>query len=219
MARSRKRRRQARPELSEPQILAWADAYHARTGQWPRSESGPVRDQLGENWRRIDTALRYGLRGLTGDSSLARLLAQRRGVRNLRELPPFTIRQILAWSDGYRGRTGHWPSSESGSVAEAPDETWRAVDQALRVGIRGLPGGLSLARLLAAHRHVRNLHCQPRPTVRGILSWADGHRRRSGSWPTFRQKSALGRRALNAAAVAGLDSIVEGHCLVCSYAR
>ena len=219
MARTPKRLRQSRPELYEPQILAWADAYHARTGQWPRSESGPVRDLLGENWRKVDSALRYGLRGLTGGSSLARLLAQRRGVRNLRELPPFTIQQILTWSDGYRSRSGHWPTSESGPIAEAPGETWRAVDQALRVGIRGLPGGSSLARLLAAHRHVRNLHCQPRPTVRGILSWADGHRRRSGSWPTFRQKSALGRRALNAAAVAGLDSIVEGHCLVCSYAR
>ena len=109
MARSRKRTRQSRPELSEPEILAWVDAYHARTGQWPRSESGPVRDQLGENWRKIDTALRYGLRGLTGGSSLARLLAQRRGVRNLRELPPFTIRQILAWSDGYRSR---WPLAQ-----------------------------------------------------------------------------------------------------------
>ena len=109
MARSRKRTRQSRPELSEPEILAWVDAHHARTGQWPRSESGLVRDQLGENWRKIDTALRYGLRGLTGGSSLARLLAQRRGVRNLRELPPFTIRQILAWSDGYRSR---WPLAQ-----------------------------------------------------------------------------------------------------------
>ena len=56
MARTPKRLRQSRPELSEPQILAWADAYYARTGQWPRSESGPVRDQLGENWRKVDAA-------------------------------------------------------------------------------------------------------------------------------------------------------------------
>jgi hypothetical protein len=184
MARTPKRFRQSRPELSEPQILAWADGYHARTGQWPRSDSGPVRDQLGENWRKVDTALRYGLRGLTGGSSLARLLAQRRGVRNLWDLPPFTIQRILTWSDGYRSRTDHWPTSESGPIAEAPGETWRAVDQALRVGVRGLPGGSSLARLLAAQRRARNLHRQPRLTLGRILAWADGHHRRLGSWPT-----------------------------------
>jgi hypothetical protein len=62
-------------------------------------DSGSVRDQLGENWRKVDTALRYGLRGLGGGSSLARLLAQHRSVRNLQELPPLSIRHILAWSD------------------------------------------------------------------------------------------------------------------------
>jgi hypothetical protein len=186
MSRIRKRLRQSRPELSEPQILAWADAHHTRTGQWPRSDSGFVREQLGDSWRKIDSALRYGLRGLTGGASLARLLAQRRGVRNLRDLPPLTIRQILAWSDGYRSRTGHWPTSESGPIAEAPGETWRAVDQALRVGIRGVAGSSSLARLLAAQRHARNLCRLPRLTLRRILTWADGHRRRTGCWPTSR---------------------------------
>jgi hypothetical protein len=193
MARSRKRRRLARTELSEPQILAWADAYHARTGQWPRSKSGLVRDQLGESWRKIDAALRYGLRGLTGGSSRARLLAQRRGVRNLWDLPPFAIQQILAWSDNYRRRTGHWPMSKSGAVPEAPGETWRAADRALRIGIRGLPGGSSLARLLTAQRHARNLHHQPRLTIGRILTLADGHHRRTGSWPT--SKSGTVREA------------------------
>ena len=32
--------------------------------------------------------------------------------------------------------------SASGAVADAPGETWRAVDAALRVGVRGLPGGI-----------------------------------------------------------------------------
>ena len=184
MPRRPKRLRQPRLQLSEPQILAWADAEHARTGQWPHSDSGSIREQLGDNWRKIDTALRYGLRGLTGGSSLARLLAHHRGVRNLRDLPPFTIRQILSWSDGYRSRTGHWPTSESGPIAGAPGETWRAVDQALRAGIRGLARGSSLARLLAAHRHARNLHALPRLMLQRILTWADNHRRRTGSWPT-----------------------------------
>jgi hypothetical protein len=61
-----KRLRQIRPRPSESQILTWGDARRARTGQWPRMDSGLVRDQLGDNWRRVDTALRYGLRGLAG---------------------------------------------------------------------------------------------------------------------------------------------------------
>jgi hypothetical protein len=30
-----------------------------------------------------------------------------------------------------------------------PDEKWRNIDNALRYGLRGLPGGSSLAKLLA----------------------------------------------------------------------
>jgi hypothetical protein len=40
----------------------------------------------------------------------------------------------------------------AGQVAGAPGETWRALDVALRQGLRGLPGGDSLARLLRRHR-------------------------------------------------------------------
>ena len=40
----------------------------------------------------------------------------------------------------------------SGPVAEAPEETWRAVNMALAQGHRGLPGGSSLSRLLDESR-------------------------------------------------------------------
>jgi hypothetical protein len=44
-------------------------------------------------------ALRLGLRGLPGGSSLARLLDEQRRVRNVKNLPPLTEEQILAWAD------------------------------------------------------------------------------------------------------------------------
>jgi hypothetical protein len=69
-----------RPKLTLRQILAWADAHKARTGPWPQSNSGIVRDALADNWRAIDNALRLGLGGLPGGSSLARLLDEKRGV-------------------------------------------------------------------------------------------------------------------------------------------
>jgi hypothetical protein len=40
----------------------------------------------------------------------------------------------------------------SGEIPEAPGEDWRAVNFALYRGFRGLPGGNSLAKLLARER-------------------------------------------------------------------
>jgi hypothetical protein len=59
-----------------------------------------------------------------------------------------------------------------------------AVGVALRHGKRGLPGGDSLARLLARHRKKRNLGDLPPLKVRRILGWADAHFARAGVWPT-----------------------------------
>jgi hypothetical protein len=66
--------------------------------------------------------------------------------------PRLTLAQILAWADEHRRRTGEWPGTTSGPVAGVPGESWRAVGEALRQGLRGLPGGDSLARLLRRER-------------------------------------------------------------------
>jgi hypothetical protein len=64
----------AEPAMTVEQILAWADAYHRRTGQWPTKMSGPVVGAPGTTWLAVDTALRKGEGGLPGASSLRRLL-------------------------------------------------------------------------------------------------------------------------------------------------
>jgi hypothetical protein len=172
-----------RPELAVSQILRWADAYHRHTGEWPTLKSGRIRESRGETWAAMDAALRKGMRGLPGGSSLARLLAQERGVRNPQNLPKLTRQGILAWADAYHRRCGTWPISDSGPIPEAPGETWGAVDQALTSGIRGLPKGSYLARLLAEARGKRNRSQLPNLTLAQILAWADMHRQRSGRWP------------------------------------
>jgi hypothetical protein len=68
--------------------------------------------------------------------------------------PPLSVEQILAWADAFHARTGEWPPSVAAPIPEAPGETWSAVNAALRVGVRGLPGGSSLPRLLREHRGV-----------------------------------------------------------------
>lgn len=51
-----------------------------------------------------------------------------------------------------------YPLYQDGPVVDAPGESWAGLDSSLRYGKRGLPGGLSLAKLLAQagrkkHRH------------------------------------------------------------------
>jgi hypothetical protein len=131
----------------------------------------------------VDAALRLGLRGLPGGESLARLLLRERGVRNPSLLPPLTREQILEWAEDHRRRTGDWPACTDGDVLAEPGEKWRNIDAALREGRRGLPGGDTLARLLARERGVRN-HCAlPDFSEDEVLSWARGHRERTGAWP------------------------------------
>jgi hypothetical protein len=91
-----------------------------------------------------------GGRGLPGGSSLAKLLAEHRGVRNKADLPTLTTQGIAAWGRAHHERRGEWPTPESGPVEDAPGETWRGIDQALHNGYRGLPGGSSLYQLLRA---------------------------------------------------------------------
>ena len=180
-----------RPELTIAQILAWADAYYERTGKWPNVKCGRVLEPADEKWTNIDQALRVGLRGLNPGQSLARLLAKRRGKRNRRALPSYSHRQILAWADAFHARHGRWPRCGDGSIADAPGETWYAVDTALRNGQRGLPGGHSLARLLSAKRGISNRGNLPRLSHKQILSWADSYRKRNGTWPLARNEAVV----------------------------
>jgi hypothetical protein len=138
--------------LTHEQILAWADAYHARTGRWPSAGSGAIADAPGETWQAVNLDLARGFRGLPGGSSLARLLAAERGKRNQRNLPPLIVKQILEWADKHHERTGRWPNFSSGAVGDAPGEVWVNINAALKGGLRGLPGGDTLSRLLGRHR-------------------------------------------------------------------
>lgn len=141
-----------RPRLTQKVILAWADAYFERTGAWPTQCSDRVPESPTESWRGIDAALRVGGRGLPGGDSLAALLTRKRSARKKRNLPPLTKKQVLAWAESYRRRTGHWPTHLSGPIAEAPAETWLAVEMALRQGIRGFKGRSTLFQVLRKHR-------------------------------------------------------------------
>jgi len=178
------RNRVSLPRLTVKKILAWADAHHRRTGRWPTCESGAIAGSNGETWSAVNAALSLGHRGLPEGSSLARLLAEKCGVRNRACLPRLTVKNILGWADAHHRRTGRWPGHKSGVIAGGNGEKWSAVETALSQGHRGLPGGSSLARLLAEKRGVRNRASLPQVTIKNILGWADAHHQRTGVWPS-----------------------------------
>ncbi len=185
LARHRGRRCiQGQPPLTKRMILAWADAHFARHGRWPRCKDGVIPEANGETWASVDHALRHGLRRQPGGSSLTRLLARMRGVRNQADLPPLSVDQILGWADAHHRRTGRWPKANSGRVFDAPDHSWNAIDMALREGSRTLTGGSSLARLLEQEHGVRNKKNLPPLTGKQIMDWAMAHYDRTGRWPT-----------------------------------
>ena len=170
------------PPLSIPQILTWADAYHARTGKWPNPLAGPIPEAPGESWRKMQGALVKGGRGLPCGSSLAQLLAAHRGLRNSHRPPDLSLAQILVWADAFHARTGRWPKPGSGSIPEAPGESWQAVEAALKAGKRGFKGGSDLTELLAEHR---DWSLMRRPQCEGsqVPAWANEFHASTGRWP------------------------------------
>jgi hypothetical protein len=124
-----------KPPLTVSMIFGWIDAHKKRTGAWPHMHAGPVRDgYLGDNWRKIDNALRYGPRGLPGGDSLAKLLVEARDVRSPHYLPDLTEEAILIWADRHHASTGVWPIDQSGTVPGEKGEGWHNIDAELRQG-------------------------------------------------------------------------------------
>jgi hypothetical protein len=175
------------PRLTEDLILKWADEHFSRTGTWPTQASGPVHGVPGETWRAINTALSKGIRGLSGGTSLPKLLGLKRGRKSRVTQPKLKEADIFRWACAHKERTGRWPtSSDKALLPETPNETWRRIDQALRRGSRGLPGGSGLADLLKRHGGVvHNLARQPF-SVDIVIKWADVHHQRTKSWPSVR---------------------------------
>ena len=92
--------------------------------------------------------------------------------------------QVLASANAHHKRTGKWPGQSSGRVHENREEKWTNIDQALRNGFRGFPGGYSLAQLLTDRRGVRNRLRLPKLTPSQLVAWADAYHKRTGKWPT-----------------------------------
>jgi hypothetical protein len=137
-------------QLSEDEVLAWCERFHNEYGRWPTQSDGAIPDTT-ETWAGLNATLRAGRRGIAA-TTLADFLSEHRNVRNDRNLPPLTVNLILSWADQFFSDHGFWPKAKSGPCGPGISENWRGVDNALRIGYRGLRGGSSLAKLLDKYR-------------------------------------------------------------------
>ncbi len=96
-----------------------------------------------------------------------------------------SIRRVLWLADRYHDHYGKWPKTVSGRVDFGSGFTWQAVDRWLRDGSRGLPGGISLADLLAEHRGARKRAMASDFDVESILAKADSYYKKHAKWPKF----------------------------------
>jgi superfamily II DNA or RNA helicase len=168
--------------LTEQIVLSWADAYFAEHNAWPSRKSGVVEGTT-ERWDNIDQLLRLGLRGLKKSRSLTALLAKHRGVERHHSVrKPLTEKQILRWADDFFRRRSFYPSV-SEVESPAPRETWRAIDNALRSGTRGLRGGGSLWQLLKDNRGLTKTTRSVNLSESQIMDWADDFFGEHGRWP------------------------------------
>ena len=137
-------------DLSEEIIIGLADVFFKKHGRWPDQKSGAIPGRT-ENWKSIDQALRAGFRGLEPGGSLAQLLEKHGRKISAMNRERLSLRRVREWGAAYQMHHGAPPNKRSG-IVEGTDENWAAIDQSLRVGTRGLPGGSSLHRLFGRGR-------------------------------------------------------------------
>lgn len=219
-----KRNRKALPKYSSAQILRWADAHRKATGKWPNRNDGAIDGAPGETWRAVEAALNHGTRGMPGGSSIARLLQDRRSVKNRKRLPRVSIRKILSWADAHHTSTGKWPTMDSGIINGTRDETWNGINHVLKRGRRGLRGGTTLCELLRKHRGVDARRQRPPLSVDQILKCVDAHFARTGKWPKHTSGKVVEApgetwHGINAALVDGKRGMPGGESLEVFVAR
>jgi hypothetical protein len=173
-------------DLTEEFILERATEHFRIFSRWPRGSDGDViGGHPGDTWSGYHSALSKGHRGLRGGTSLGEFLLSKTGYRNHKNKQKLTESFIAEAATKYKDKNGRWPTSKSGDVEFGhPGDTWIGYDGALEKGLRGLPGGSSLARLLDEQTDYVNHKTKPDLTEEFILNRAAEYLSETGKLPT-----------------------------------
>jgi hypothetical protein len=146
-----------RATLTTLEILQAGDAFFQQTGSYPKyANKSAVPGMPNETWAGLNRALYHGFRGLPGSSSLAKLFLVARGIkyRSVAK-PPLKVKAIIKAGDAFRRQHSRFPKAKDKQpISGMPNETWRSINEALKTGRRGLPGGLALVGFWSKHRGV-----------------------------------------------------------------
>lgn len=169
-------------QISIEKVKKWAQTYFDLNGKWPSSKSGRdgIDDDSGETWMSIISSLRSGCRGVRKKMSCIKELMTD-------EVPPgrpgkLSMELIKTWADAFFAKNGYYPLTRSGPVDEAPGETWRNIEAAMRKGNRGLPKG-SLTEFLRGKKYDL--------TIQQIKEWILIYEARFGKFPVVNNSVPL----------------------------
>ena len=136
-----------KPALTEGALLAAAREHFRDYGDIPtRRSKEPIPLLPGESWLAIDQAGFQGHRGLMKGRTLAVIFAPLR--EELRIGIPLSKEMIIAEARAIHALHGVLPTRRTTLPPPTLHTTWVAINVALERGLRGLPGGDSLSKLL-----------------------------------------------------------------------
>lgn len=170
------RRLGERRPLTEELVWQWMVEHRDEHGRWPANDS-KHRSPDGSGWSAINTSLSFGHRGLPGGSSLATL---RRKIMGEKKPAPLTEEMIWKWMQAYHAEHKRWPTSVTTDITPG-GSTWNVIDNSLRTGRHGLPGGSSLAQL---RRKINKEKTPVLLTEWGVWKWMRSFYKKHGKWPT-----------------------------------
>jgi hypothetical protein len=179
------------PSLSMELIEEWIKLFHAKHNRYPNRNDGIIEFATGKHkgttWAHVNTALERGVRGLPGGSSLPKLLEEKFNVKNIKNLPNLSYKEIEGWIKFHYDKYGKYPNKNSGIIEFATGKhkgtTWAHVNTALSEGIRGLPKGSSLPKLLEEKFGVQNHMNLPNLSYEEIEEWIKFHYDKYGKYP------------------------------------
>jgi superfamily II DNA or RNA helicase len=134
--------------LSKAMIIEAQKAFFADHGRYPGQKDGDGSRYFGFQikWPAVEQALKQGCRGLAGGSSLKKLRIEA-------GLGVLSKAMIIEAQKAFFADHGRYPGQKDGDGSRyfGFQITWTAINAALSVGLRGLPGGSSLVKLRKSH--------------------------------------------------------------------
>ena len=133
--------------LSIEQVLYWCDIYYKKNNKYPGQYAKSIPEMQGESFTNINAALNIGHRGLPKMTGLAGLLAKERGYIHNQNKPSIDLDDVIKEMINFFKANKKFPTADNKLIAGSLGCKWSALNSSLHNGGRGLPKGLSLAKL------------------------------------------------------------------------